>query len=29
MGADFVAASAADAGLLGAPSGDAFPGTPA
>jgi hypothetical protein len=29
MGADLVAGSAADAGLLGATSGDAFPGTPA
>jgi hypothetical protein len=29
MGADLVAESAADAGLLGATAGDAFPGTPA
>jgi hypothetical protein len=29
MGADLVTASAADAGLLGATNGDAFPGTPA
>lgn len=29
MGADLVAGAAADAGLLGATNGDAFPGTPA